>query len=613
MRELRQQRQAAERYEEFLMEQAEHEASYEARHRDFLMAQAESELSYDAFLMAQAEHEQAPALLDEFLNNKAGKSAARRGAVKLRQTAANEQANGGALDVALGVIERGWNPVPVGFKSKAPSAGEGWEKLVIDAEAAPQYFNGGAQNVGVQLGGNSGGLADADLDSAEAIVVARYLMPGTDAVFGRPSKRCSHQLYISDLYKNQERGAVQFKDPVAKQHGHKEMLIELRIGGGGKGAQTVFPPSTHESGEVISWERDGDPGKVVGAKLLQATALTASAALLARYWPAEGGRHHAALILGGFLARAGFDEPMIASISKAIAKAAGDPEWRDRMDAAKDNAQHHAETGKGYGLPSLIEVFGEPVGNKIANWLDYNDDGQDADAEEPLVIDAVAYDFPDERRIPRRIFLPSRHTVSVTAGVGAVGKSSKSIADALAMTTGKPLLGIGCPKPLRVLLINLEDDRAEMDRRIAATMKHYGLSKQDVGGRLMVIAKGELKLKIATQERMGVIEPDGEAIAALIELIREQQDRRAQHRPAAQDAPGQRDRQYRHGRGDGVLRAHRRGGGVRRAFVASQSQGQQQRDHYRQPARSVSDRRCGAFGGDAGDHDQGCGGGVRRS
>src|SRR3712207_8239719 len=36
-------------------------------------------------------------------------------------------------------------------------------------------------------------------------------------------------------------------------------ILEVRIGGGGKGAQTVFPGSVHESGEPIEWDRDGDP------------------------------------------------------------------------------------------------------------------------------------------------------------------------------------------------------------------------------------------------------------------------------------------------------------------------------------------------------------------
>lgn len=92
--------------------------------------------------------------------------------------------------------------------------------------------------------------------------------------------------------------------------------------------------------------------------------------------------------------------------------------------------------------------------------------------------------------------------MSATAAMGATGKSSLSIVEALAMTTGRALLRVQVPRePLRVLLINLEDNREAVDKRIAAAMKYYKLTASDVGGRLFTIAKGELSLKIAAQSR----------------------------------------------------------------------------------------------------------------
>ena len=57
----------------------------------------------------------------------------------------------------------------------------------------------------------------------------------------------------------------------------------------------------------------------------------AAAALMARYWPAEGGRHDAALTLGGFLGRVGFTKQDAGLMVEAVAKAAHDKEWRDRV------------------------------------------------------------------------------------------------------------------------------------------------------------------------------------------------------------------------------------------------------------------------------------------
>ncbi len=52
------------------------------------------------------------------------------------------------------------------------------------------------------------------------------------------------------------------------------MIAELRS----TGAQTVFPPSTHESGEAITWENEAaEPASVDPANLLTAVAQLANA------------------------------------------------------------------------------------------------------------------------------------------------------------------------------------------------------------------------------------------------------------------------------------------------------------------------------------------------
>ena len=78
--------------------------------------------------------------------------------------------------------------------------------------------------------------------------------------------------------------------------------------------------------------------------------------------------------------------------------------------------------------------------------------------------------------------------------MGGTGKSNLAIVEALSMTSGKQLLHDLVPhRPLRVVLINLEDNRNTMDKRIAAAMRHYGLTPADIGDRLIVLAKGEVR------------------------------------------------------------------------------------------------------------------------
>ena len=105
---------------------------------------------------------------------------------------------------------------------------------------------------GYILGQASAGLTDLDLDSKEAILAAPYLLPRT-AVFGHASKRASHWIYKTRLFETQDRAAIKFMSA------DKVGLLEVRMGAGGSAAQTVFPPSTHVSGEPITWEDPPSP------------------------------------------------------------------------------------------------------------------------------------------------------------------------------------------------------------------------------------------------------------------------------------------------------------------------------------------------------------------
>ena len=115
---------------------------------------------------------------------------------------------------------------------------------------------------------------------------------------------------------------------------------------------------------------DGEPASISGAALLKAAKETAAACLFARYWPRVGGRHDAALVLGGFLARAGMDIPHIKVFSEAVARAA-DADVAHTVRCAANSAKAHADGQAVFGLPAAIEVFGEKTGRKCAEWLGY--------------------------------------------------------------------------------------------------------------------------------------------------------------------------------------------------------------------------------------------------
>jgi hypothetical protein len=376
-----------------------------------------------------------------------------------------------ALEVALTYIGRGWNPVPCDYKSKKP-IGDDWQRRVINTETASRFFNGDPKNVGVILGATSHGLTDVDLDCAEAVALAPYILPPTSAIFGRPSARASHRLYQTDLGTTTDTAALQFRDPKTKA-----MLVELRIGGGGKGAQTIFPGSTHaETGEPIQWEENGEPARVT--HLQEDVRVLAACCLLARYWPpARSSRHTYALTVGGFLSRAGADPARIKVAVEAIARAAGDEEWRDRRKAAEDAANAHHEGKRTYGLTALRDLYGPEVADQVAQWLDYRSGEEPVDdvntPEQTPLANLGEWDAGNDTEMPPprgwllgNIF--ARKFMSSLLADGGVGKTALRYAQLLSVAIGRSLTGDHVFARCRVLIISLEDGPDELRRRILA-------------------------------------------------------------------------------------------------------------------------------------------------
>lgn len=170
------------------------------------------------------------------------------------------------VEAAIDYCRRGWSPVPIPHRSKNPGIRR-WEQLRIKADDVPSYFTSETQNIGILLGEPSGWLIDVDLDHPRCVALADEYLPATPAVFGRPGKPRSHRIY-------------RVSSPVAtKKHKSKSagMLVELRS----TGLQTVFPPSTHESGELIAWDAgDAEPALVDPEELLKAVEALADAVKL---------------------------------------------------------------------------------------------------------------------------------------------------------------------------------------------------------------------------------------------------------------------------------------------------------------------------------------------
>ena len=267
-----------------------------------------------------------------------------------------------AQEIALDLIARGIAPVPIPIGAKNPVL-KGWQHLRITADEVPRYFDD-QSNVGALMGPASGGLTDVDLDCKEAVAIAPFILPSTGSKYGRPGKRTSHYLYTCP--DPDPKANIKWTDETSA------CLVELRLGGGGKGAQSVMPGSVHTSGERYAWEADGERATVSCAELKAAVAKVAIGALLIRHWPLLGGRHDAALALGGLLARAGWNADDVESFVTAVCKAHGETDNPEKHGkTARDSVEHHAAGGHVAGMPTMIEIFGEGVARKLAKHLNY--------------------------------------------------------------------------------------------------------------------------------------------------------------------------------------------------------------------------------------------------
>ena len=132
-----------------------------------------------------------------------------------------------------------------------------------------------------------------------------------------------------------------------------------------------------------------------------------------------------------------------------------------------------------------------------------------ASASPMMKIEATVWRWCEPREIPPRQWLYARHLirgfVSGTVAPGGVGKSSLVLVEAIAMATGKPLLGKRVAAPLRVWYWNLEDPQEELDRRIAAICLHYGIRPDDLSDRLHINSGRDQPCIVARQVSGGPV------------------------------------------------------------------------------------------------------------
>ena len=179
--------------------------------------------------------------------------------------------------------------------------------------------------------------------------------------------------------------------------------------------------------------------------------------------------------------------------------------------------------------PSPFEKVNEQIAPSNYDDFDYYPPEQEGEPEivqEPVVADAwpTPVRFISESLLPRRRWVYAHHHirgfVSVTASAGGIGKTSLTMVEAMAVALGKNLLGEDVKEQTNAWVINLEDPRVELELRLAAAMRHYGIKHADIAGKLFMDGEDDIGITLAVENRDGIVQND-EFLAFMIRKIKE--------------------------------------------------------------------------------------------
>ena len=142
-------------------------------------------------------------------------------------------------------------------------------------------------------------------------------------------------------------------------------------------------------------------------------------------------------------------------------------------------------------------------------------------AREPFVLAAIGVLNP-AKRPPRdwlvRHRLMRKHT-TVTAAAPGVGKSTLAIEEAVSLASGYDFLGFGIDRVRKVAIINNEETRDELERRIEATCVQFGVPFADIAETLYLysgIDSAKFVVACRGENDTVIVQPEVEELAGFL-------------------------------------------------------------------------------------------------
>ena len=162
---------------------------------------------------------------------------------------------------------------------------------------------------------------------------------------------------------------------------------------------------------------------------------------------------------------------------------------RKKIDAEEKKEQGQGQ-GQGQSQPQVQQKSPQPLAGASS-----------------ILPELGEWDLADAEMPPPRGWLLShvfcKTFVSALVAPGGAGKTAVRGAQYLSLASGRSLTSERVWKRSRVLVISLEDDKAEANRRFRAAMIHHGVAEAEVRGWLFVSAPGVRVGKLMSLDRRG--------------------------------------------------------------------------------------------------------------